>query len=117
MSPLPSIVTPALLSFIRGQPNLPYHTWYFITVTTLSCLNRPDEIPFVYKHAMDYGAGAVDSKPEFEEQLKISRRIREALVKAGAVIGMPKVQSNIHNFKIFILMTCSLSTQCWPLKQ
>jgi hypothetical protein len=48
---------------------------------------------------MDHGAGVVDSKPEFEEQLKISRRVREALVKAGAVIGMPKVQSNIQNVK------------------
>ena len=35
---------------------------------------RPDEITTVYKHAMDYCTGAVDSKPEFEEQLKISRR-------------------------------------------
>jgi hypothetical protein len=63
---------------------------------------------------MDYGAGAVDSKPEFEEQLKIPRRVREALVKAGAVIGM---QSNIDNVKIFILINRSLSTQSWPLKQ
>jgi hypothetical protein len=45
----------------------------------------------VYRHAIDYGADAVDSKPDFEEQLKISRRIREALVKGGAVDGMPKV--------------------------
>lgn len=111
MSRLPSIVTPALLSSIRRQPNLPHHTWYFIAITTLSYLNRPDEIPTVYKHAIDYGAGAVDSKPELEEQLKISRRIREALIKAGAVTGMPKVQSNIHIVKTFILMNSSLSTQ------
>jgi hypothetical protein len=41
---------------------------------------------------MDFGAGVVDSKPQAEEQFKDLRRMQEALVKAGAVIGMPKVQ-------------------------
>lgn len=91
MSPLPAIVTPALLSSIRKHPNLPHHTWYFLTATTLSLLNRPDEIPTVYNHAIDCGAGAEDSKPDVDEQMKISRRMREALVKAGAIGGMPKV--------------------------
>lgn len=90
MSPLPSIVTPALLSSIRSYPHLPQHTWYFIATTTLSILNRPDEIPKIYKHAIDHGAGAMDCKPAHEEQLRISRRMREALVKAGAIGGMPK---------------------------
>jgi hypothetical protein len=60
MSVLPSIVTPALLSSIRNYPHLPHHIWYFIAATTLSVLNCPDEIPKVYKHAMDHGAGAAD---------------------------------------------------------
>ena len=91
MSSLPPIVTSTLLSSVRQKPHLPHHTWYYIAAITLSLLNRPDEIPTVYKHAIDNGPGAVNSKPGFEEQLKISRRMREALVKAGAVGGMPKV--------------------------
>jgi hypothetical protein len=90
MSVLPSIVTPALLSSIRNYPHLPHHIWYFIAATTLSIVNRPDEIPNLYKHMMDHGAGATDYKPAHEEQLKISRRVREALVKAGAIGGLPK---------------------------
>jgi hypothetical protein len=91
MSPLPSIATPALLSSIRKHPQLPQHTWYFITATTLSILNRPDEIPIVYKYALDHGANASDSNPAHDEQLKISRRMREALIKASAIGGLPKV--------------------------
>jgi hypothetical protein len=59
-------------------PHLPHHIWYFIDATTPSVLNRLDEILKIYKHAMDHGAGAADCKPAHEEQLKISRRMREA---------------------------------------
>lgn len=93
MSPavLPAIITPALLSGIRKHPQLPQHTWYFITATTLSLLNRPDEIPKVYTHAIEHGVGVADTKPEHDEQLQISRKMREALVKAAAIGGLPKV--------------------------
>lgn len=91
MSPLPSIITPALLSLIRKNPHLPQNTWYFITATTLSSLNRPDEIPLVYKYVMDHGGNQIESKPSHDEQLKISRRMREALIKAAAIGGLPKV--------------------------
>lgn len=91
MSPLPQIVTPALLAAIRKYPKLPQHTWYLITATTLSVLNRPDEIPFVYRYALDHDAGAFDSTHVHEEKLRISRRMREALIKAAAIGGLPKV--------------------------
>jgi len=90
MSPRPQIVTPALLAAIRKYPKLPQHTWYLITATTLSVLNRPDEIPFVYRYALDHDAGAFDSTHVHEEKLKISRRMREALIKAAATGGLPK---------------------------
>jgi hypothetical protein len=90
MSVLPSIITPTLLSTVRSYLHLPHHTWYFIAATALSVLNRPDEITAVYKHVIDHGPGATDCKPAHEEQLKISRRMREALVKAGAIGGLPK---------------------------
>lgn len=91
MNSLPAIVTPSLLTSIRRHPNLPKNTWYYITATTLSILNRPDEIPKVYKHAIENGGDYYDLKPNEAEQLRISRRIREALVKASAVGGLPKV--------------------------
>ncbi|KAM5363175.1 hypothetical protein ACJZ2D_012140 [Fusarium nematophilum] len=84
------IITPALLSAIRKQPNLPRNTWYFITATTLSALNRPDELPKVLEHAIEAGSDIAEAMPGREEQLSISRRLREALIKASAVGGMPK---------------------------
>lgn len=92
MAAITPILTPALLAAIRKQPNLPRNTWYFITATTLSALNRPDELPKVLKTALeeDPGSGG-DSVSNRDEQLRISRRLREALLKASAVGGMPKV--------------------------
>jgi hypothetical protein len=91
---LPSIITPKLLSSIRAHPNLPRHSWYFITSVTLSCLNRPDEIGQVWEWAVENGGdknGGV--KMGEDEQLRTVRRIREGLVKSAAVVGLPKVYS------------------------
>lgn len=87
-----SVITPALLSSIRGQPHLPRHAWYFLTGVTLSVLNLPHEIPTVFKHAIDEGAGTCGTKPGHDEQLEIARKMREALVKAAPIGGLPKVQ-------------------------
>lgn len=94
------ILTPALLAAIRKQPNLPQNTWYFIAATTLSALNRPDELPNVYKHAVEASPDIAEAIPGRDEQLSISRRIREALLKASAVGGMPRVRkTGGHNAK------------------
>jgi len=61
-------------------------------------LNRPDEIPKIHKYALDHGAGATDYKPVHEEQLRISRRMREALVKAGAISGQGKLDPSASSF-------------------
>jgi len=70
--------------------SLPKHSWYFIAATTLSIINRPDEVPKVYKYALDNGVSENSSKPGHDEQLKISRRMREALIKASATGGVPR---------------------------
>ena len=86
-----SVITPALLSSIRGQPHLPHDAWYFLTGVTLSALNLPHEIPTVFKHAIEKGPGSCDTHPGHDEQLVIARKMREALVKAGSISGLPKV--------------------------
>jgi hypothetical protein len=93
MNALPAIITPALLSSIRSHPHLPASTWYLIVSTTLSQLNRPDEIPKVYQHALRHGSG--DTVPGHEDRLRISRRLREALIKAAAVGGVPRVPAHL----------------------
>lgn len=88
---LPTLLTPALLSSIRGQPHLPHHTWYFVAGVTLSVLNRPDEIASIFRHALEKGPGRTDSTPEPDEQLLMARKMREALVKVAPIGGLPKV--------------------------
>jgi hypothetical protein len=93
MAAITPILTPTLLAAIRKQPNLPRNSWYFITATTLSALNRPDELPKVLKSAIEEGSGTGGDSSVLaqDEQLRISRRLREGLLKASAVGGMPKV--------------------------
>ena len=102
MPPVSSVITPALLSSIRAQPHLPHHAWYFVTGVTLSVLNLPHEIPYVFKHAIDKGPGSCDTKPEHEEQLEIARKMREALVKAAPIGGLPKVPESHHLLTLLI---------------
>ncbi|KAL5598971.1 hypothetical protein BROUX41_003710 [Berkeleyomyces rouxiae] len=97
--PLAPVITPALLSAIRTQSNLPNNTWYFITATALSILNRPDEISKVYRYALSHGPGPIDSSPKKDEQLNMTRRIREALVKSAAIGGLPKTINALFELK------------------
>ncbi|CAF3502863.1 unnamed protein product [Fusarium graminearum] len=77
MAAITPILTPALLATIRKQPNLPRNTWYFITATTLSALNRPDELPIVLKSAIGEGSGTSgDTVSTHDEQLRISRHYK-----------------------------------------
>ena len=88
---LPAIITPSFIQGIRTHSKLPHHTWYFIAGVTLSALNRPDEIPAVFRYAIDHGPGKEDIKPDIAEQLNIARKMREALVKMVPIGGLPKV--------------------------
>ena len=94
--PLPRIVSPALLSYLRGHPQLPTHSWYYIAGVTLSVLNRPDEIPLLFQHALDPGGAKDDAKMEHAEQLMIARKMREGLIKSAAIGGLPKVRGFYH---------------------
>ena len=99
MPPLASILNPSYLASLRSHPGLPRHTWYFIAGVTLSTLNRPDEIGTVFKYALERGVHPEDDGPirDEAEKLKIARRMREALVKSSAIIGLPKVSQRPHH--------------------
>jgi len=89
---LPAVVTPSFLSSIRGHPQLPRQSWYFIAGVTLSVLNRPDEIPKLFTFALDNGVDpATNARLAHTEQLQVARRLREGLVKSAAIVGLPKV--------------------------
>lgn len=92
------IVTPDLLDTVRSTPNLPDDVWYIVVATALCVLNRPEDIQNVYKHAVGKGHGSQGLPNGNElvtdgEQRRIARRLREALLKASAIGGMPKVRT------------------------
>lgn len=97
-------ITPILLDSLRNEPTLPDDIWYIVAATALCILNRPEEIQTVYEHAVGKGHGTQGLPNGIEpvtdqEQLRIARRLREALLKASAIGGMPKVlgKSGVEN--------------------
>jgi len=111
-SSLPRIFSPALLGFLRGHPSLPAHSWYFIAGVTLSIINRPDEIPIIFQHALEKGGGTEVSTPEHAEQLIIARKMREGLVKSAAIGGLPKVLEALRSVRG--ILRGSRQTNCLP---
>jgi hypothetical protein len=94
-------ITAAFLSSLRSNQSLPKDSWYFIAATTLSIINRPDEIPRLYEYVLDHGVSTDAPKPEHDERLKITRRMREELIKASAIGGVPKVRHAYFSFSTF----------------
>ncbi|KAL8660955.1 MAG: hypothetical protein Q9202_006025 [Teloschistes flavicans] len=83
----------SLLSSLCFTPNLPPQAWYLIAGVTLSTLNRADDVPDVFQYAIDrHGSSA-------EARLQIARRMREALVKAAPIGGLPKTINALFALK------------------
>ena len=104
MNPVRSLVTTSLLHALKTRPNLPAHTWYFTAAVTLSALNLPQEITHVYHAALaDAGPLPAASTPSSEirrsathvEHFAISRRMREALTKSTAIVGLPRTINSL----------------------
>jgi len=85
MSPLHGLppIDAEFLNEIRDNPFTPKDTWYFIAAATLTVLNRPDDVALVLSHA-------IGSVVDAQEQLRVARRIREALIKSASIGGLPK---------------------------
>ncbi|KAK6338140.1 hypothetical protein TWF696_001611 [Orbilia brochopaga] len=110
------------LSRIRAYPSLPSHTWYYLTLVTLSVCNKPEFIAPVLSHAFTHSAipGSADAAYVKEERawlarnpgqlgrvdgegresaLRILRRCREGLVKSGAIGGLPKAINSLYHLR------------------
>ncbi|KAK8035015.1 AhpD-like protein [Apiospora rasikravindrae] len=87
----PSVITSTVLANLRNHPNLPNHCWYLVAATTLAVLNQPHGIRDVYKYEVEQ-CGNVES-------LAVLRRMREALIKASAVGGVPKTINALLSLK------------------
>lgn len=107
------IATPDLLDALRREPGLPDDVWYIVAATALCVLNLPEQVPAVYQHAVQRHGGGSSSNglpngtgghpaqvpDEDHEQRRIARRLREALLKASAIGGMPKTINALQELK------------------
>ena len=101
----PTLLGKELLKSICEHQELPLDSWYIIAATTLTILNLPEEVPEVYEYAINHGMIVQTSRLNDVEQLHVVRRMREALIKASAVGGVPKVRTHnviISSYHIFI---------------
>ncbi|KAK8058710.1 hypothetical protein PG994_009158 [Apiospora phragmitis] len=87
----PSVITSKVLASIRNHPNLPNHCWYLVAATTLAVLNQPHGVRDIYKYEVDQCGNG--------ESLFVLRRMREALIKASAVGGVPKTINALLSLK------------------
>lgn len=109
---LPPIATFPFLKSLHHHPNLPKHTFYFIASVAFSVINRPEEIPRVWEYAVQEAAvpgsereeyvereliGAVTPHGNQESALAIHQKLREAILKAAPIGGLPKVLPNPAN--------------------
>ncbi|KAH8587158.1 hypothetical protein B0O99DRAFT_642543 [Bisporella sp. PMI_857] len=84
------LITPAFLTCIKNYPELPGDSWYFITAAALCALNRPETVADLLQHVL-----SGDTK----EDLRVIRRLREALIKVAPVTGLPKVITSLLALK------------------
>ncbi|KAK6540535.1 hypothetical protein TWF694_009326 [Orbilia ellipsospora] len=120
--PPSATLSTAFLTKIRTYPTLPSHTWYYVTLITVSICNRPELIGSVLSHAFAHSAipGSTDAAYVKEERawlarnpnklgkqddqgresaLRILRRCREGLVKSGAIGGLPKAINSLYHLR------------------
>ncbi|KAK8101226.1 uncharacterized protein PG998_007364 [Apiospora kogelbergensis] len=87
----PSVIAAKVLANLSNHPNVPPHCWYLVVATALSVLNQPHGIRDVYKYEVDQ-CGEGDS-------LFVLRRMREALIKASAISGVPKTINALYSLR------------------
>ncbi|KAM5542733.1 hypothetical protein V8D89_003694 [Ganoderma adspersum] len=96
------LATPEFLStlkaaFTADTPNAPgpSYLWAMIAVVSFSASNVTEAVPIVFKYALDdlVQAQTQAGTPQdaaHAEQLVLARKIREAVLRAGLLCGMPR---------------------------
>ncbi|KAI8374263.1 uncharacterized protein BYT42DRAFT_397791 [Radiomyces spectabilis] len=72
------------------------HVWPLVTATVVSTLNRPNDIPQVYKFAEEcIDETHTDATWRLEKKQMLVTRLQEALYKSYAIVGFPKVINSL----------------------
>ncbi|PRT52738.1 hypothetical protein B9G98_00358 [Wickerhamiella sorbophila] len=85
-----TILTSSRLSRLAAYPHLS-SSWHYLSAAILSVCNHPQEIPALYKYAME-----VTPK---EDHARVTSEMRESLLKAAALIGLPRTINSLTELK------------------
>ncbi|KAK9249045.1 hypothetical protein V1506DRAFT_518401 [Lipomyces tetrasporus] len=58
-----SVLTPSILASLRSTPQLA-SSWYYIAAATCSACNRPEEIPVIFRYAIEHDAARTSTTPQ-----------------------------------------------------
>lgn len=100
------LATPEFLSTLKAAfpptaPNTPSYLWAMIAVVSFSASNIIEAVPLVFKYVLDdlIQAQTQAGTPQdaaHAEQLVLARKIREAVLRAGLLCGMPRVSALLY---------------------
>ncbi|KXJ92839.1 hypothetical protein Micbo1qcDRAFT_160670, partial [Microdochium bolleyi] len=94
------VVSPAFLGRLIENHGLCRETWYLVASSTLAVLNRPQDVQVVYTYALANLETGHERPATREEKLRVSRRVREALVKTSVIAGLPKSINALMSLKM-----------------
>ncbi|PFH53594.1 hypothetical protein AMATHDRAFT_137566 [Amanita thiersii Skay4041] len=85
------LATPAFLRFLQSifPAQYPSNPWFIITAVAFSASNRPEEVPRVFNYAIQQ----IESE---QERLKVAKKVREALFKAGLTSGYSRTINSLR---------------------
>lgn len=87
-------MTPGFISSLLRIPSLPRNNWYHIAAVTLSILNRPEEVPLIYKYAINDDRctipGSDTAEYVAEERRWLARGGGEARERVGRIESMTR---------------------------
>ncbi len=86
---------------LKGTKAVLSNPWYFVAAVGFGSSNRPEAVPFVFQQALAdlkaaQTANGVEGAEAREEQLLLVRRIREALLKGGVLMGCARASPPLH---------------------
>ena len=84
-----------------GTPNTPSYLWAIIAAVSFSASNIAEAVPLVFMYVLDdlvkaQRQAGTSQDTAHAEQLVLTRKIREAVLQAGFLCGMPRVSSLLH---------------------
>ena len=106
------LATPDFLSTLKTAyppetPNSPSHLWAVVAAVSFSSSNVPEAVPLVFEYALDdllrcQTQAGTPQGAAHQEQLVLARKVREAVLQAGLLCGMPRVSTSTCSMGIRI---------------